>query len=208
MNIRKDIRDNLEYSNARFENETLSGVEVNAVCLDGCVFDTCDFSESSFVDCTFNNCSFVDCNLLLVKIPNTNFNTVKFERCDMIGIDWTVARWFRSTKKKKQIFPVLFESCRLNHSIFVGLNLVNAVFVDCIIKEAFFEDSLMEGCAFKKCDLENSIFKNTNLRGADLSTSKNYDIDACQNNVKKAKFSLPEAMSLIYSLDIEITDEE
>lgn len=197
-----------EYNNLRFVNESLSGIDINQSDFEECEFEGCDFSESILVDCTFNNCIFINCNLLLAKIPNTNFNTVKFDRCDMIGMDWTTARWFRNPKKSKQPFPILFQSCRLNHSIFVGMNMTNAIFTDCIIKEAFFEDASLENSSFDRCDLEQSIFKNTNLRGADLSTAKNYDIDVCQNNITKAKFSLPEAISLIYSLDIEITNKE
>lgn len=196
-----------EYNNFRFVNESLSGIEINRSYFEECEFEGCNFSESVLIDCTFNSCVFTNCNLILTKIPNTNFNTAKFDHCDMIGIDWTVARWFRNTKKSRQPFPILFKSCRLNHSVFVGMNIDNALFTDCSIKEAFFEDASMENCSFPRCDLEQSVFKNTNLRGADLSTAKNYDIDVCQNNITKAKFSLPEAVSLIYSLDIEITNQ-
>lgn len=196
-----------EYNNLRFVNEPLSGIEIIQGYFEECEFEGCDFSESLLIDCTFNNCIFTNCNLLLTKIPNTNFNTVKFERCDMIGIDWTVARWFRNAKKSKHPFPILFESCRLNHSVFVGMNIANAKFTDCSIKEAFFEDAFMENCSFSICDLDESVFKNTNLCGVDFSTARNYNIDVCQNNVTKAKFSLPEAVSLIYSLDIEIINQ-
>lgn len=197
-----------EYNDLRFRNESLSEIEIDKGYFEGCEFDGCDFSKSSLIGCTFINCNFVNCNLLLTKIPNTHFNAVKFDRCDMIGIDWTVARWFRNAKKSKQLFPILFESCRLNHSIFIGLNMVNVVFTDCTIKEALFEEASMENCSFRNCDLNQSIFKNTNLCEADFSTAMNYNIDVCQNNVTKAKFSLPEAVSLIYSLDIEIVNKE
>ncbi|WP_101689381.1 pentapeptide repeat-containing protein [Dysgonomonas massiliensis] len=197
-----------EYENVQFTNESLSELEIANVYFDDCRFEGCDFSYTVFVDCTFVNCVFRNCNMLLVKIPNTNFNEVAFENCDMIGVDWTVARWFRSSKRTKQNFPITFRSSRLNNSIFIGLDLTNVLFDDCIIKEAFFKDASMENAVFGKCDLDGAIFNNTYLRGADFSSARNYTIDIRQNNISRAKFSLPEAMSLIYSLDIELQDSE
>lgn len=43
---------------------------------------------------------------------------------------------------------------------------------------------------------------------ANFIGARNYAIDPTQNTLKKAKFSLPEAMSLLRSLDIELIDSE
>lgn len=145
----------------------------------------------------------------LIKIPNTHFQNVTFDKCDMIGVDWTVACWLlSSSKRQKQSFPIQFKDCRLNHSIFIGLNLANVVFNACVMKEVFFEDAFMIGARFDDCVLEGSVFKNTILREADFSSAKNYDINVRANDVSKAKFSLPEAMSLIYSLDIDVVERD
>lgn len=52
--------------------------------------------------------------------------------------------------------------------------------------------------------MTNTLFSNTNLTEADLSAARNYHITPGQNVLKRAKFSLPEAMSLLYSLDIDL----
>jgi len=41
---------------------------------------------------------------------------------------------------------------------------------------------------------------------ADLRFARNYQIDPSQNKVHKARFSLPEAMSLLYSMDIDLDE--
>jgi len=46
------------------------------------------------------------------------------------------------------------------------------------------------------------------LTEADLSKARNYLIDPGLNQLKKAKFSLPEAMSLLYNMDIILTGGE
>lgn len=195
-----------EYLDNHFVNEDFSERNLTVSSFDSCVFEHCSFAQSTLENCSFTNCVFRDCNLLLLKIPNTNFNDVVFERCDMIGVDWTVARWYRSARKTKQNFPISFLACRLDHGVFIGLDLTNIVFDDCSVKEAFFEDASMENAVFRTCDLKGTTFNHTYLKAADFASAKNYDIDIRQNNISRAKFSLPEAMSLIYSLDIELLD--
>lgn len=57
---------------------------------------------------------------------------------------------------------------------------------------------------FRNTDFEKSIFSKTNLYKVNFKGAKNYYIDIKNNNIKKAKFSLPEALSLLDTLDIEI----
>ena len=56
--------------------------------------------------------------------------------------------------------------------------------------------------------MDNSILVDTDLSRANLSKARNYQIDASQNVLKGARFSLPEAMSLLYSMDIILDGEE
>ena len=56
--------------------------------------------------------------------------------------------------------------------------------------------------------MTKSLFGNTKLVEADLSRARNYQIDPGNNNLKAAKFSLPEAMALLYSMDIEIIEQD
>jgi uncharacterized protein YjbI with pentapeptide repeats len=52
------------------------------------------------------------------------------------------------------------------------------------------------------------VFGNTDLSKANLSKAYNYHIDASQNKLKGTRFSLPEAMSLLYSLEIILEGED
>jgi uncharacterized protein YjbI with pentapeptide repeats len=56
-------------------------------------------------------------------------------------------------------------------------------------------------------DFEKSIFRQTNLEKADLVKAKNYMIPPDVNTLKKTKFSLPEAMALLYSMDIVLEED-
>jgi uncharacterized protein YjbI with pentapeptide repeats len=60
--------------------------------------------------------------------------------------------------------------------------------------------------SFARTDLAESVFLNTDLTQADLSQARNYRIDPGQNKIARARFSLPEAMSLLYNMDIEMVE--
>lgn len=188
-----------------FENVKLpKGAGVNDKHFSDIIFTRCDFSGCDMKGNLFRDCVFVNCNLSLAKFADTEFYGVVFRDCQLSGIDWTASKLSRRTDKKKSKFPVAFERCVLNYSIFVMLNMYCASFVDCVIKEGCFEDANLEMSKFVNTDLMRSTFGNTNLEKADLSSARNYSINACVNNLKKAKFSFPEASTLVYALGVEI----
>jgi uncharacterized protein YjbI with pentapeptide repeats len=126
------------------------------------------------------------------------------EESKIIGVDWTHADW-SSTKLGD---PIGFYKCDLSHSTFIGLSLKNIQINDCVAKNVDFREADLSEANFSDTDLSESLFNGTNLTEADLSQARNYDIDPGQNVLKRAKFSLPEAMSLLYSLDIILTEGE
>ncbi len=94
----------------------------------------------------------------------------------------------------------------MNDASFFGLELNNininnflAHAVD--FSEGKFIDANMEGT-----DFANRIFRNTNLENANFLSKKNYTISPSVNNLQNAKFDLPEAMTLLYSMEIEIVN--
>jgi uncharacterized protein YjbI with pentapeptide repeats len=60
------------------------------------------------------------------------------------------------------------------------------------------------GADFGKSDLTGSTFHNSNLSKANFIGAINYSINPLTNKLSKAKFSKPEALSLLDHLDIII----
>jgi uncharacterized protein YjbI with pentapeptide repeats len=193
-----------EFENEQFRNlEITESIILSKEFID-CSFEDCNFSQSTFKSCTFQNCTFGKCNFSLVKIPNCQFNEVTFNSSKIIGIDWTVANWKKLMNKKA--FPIVFKDSVINYSIFIGLNLTRAKFIKCIAREVYFEEVNLTSADFSDTDLTDSVFRDSSLLETDLSKAKNYRIDVTKNNISKAKFSFPEAISLVYALDIEIVE--
>ena len=169
-----------------------------------CAFNRCFFVESVFRNCRFVNCVFQQCDLSLVQVPDSTFSETRFEDSKVVGVNWTQADW--STTRLRN--PIGFFGCAISHSTFIGLSLREIQIRDCVAADVDFREADLSRADFAGTDLSRSLFSSTNLAEADLSCARNYDMDPGQNVLRQAKFSLPEAMSLLYGLDIVLTEGE
>jgi uncharacterized protein YjbI with pentapeptide repeats len=168
-----------------------------------CVFKDCSFVEAVLNKCRFINCRFQDCDLSLVQVPESSFTGV-IEASKCVGINWAQADWPITGLGN----PICFKKCALSHSTFIGLGLAGIQIADCVGVDVDFREADLSQSDFTGTDLSNSLFNHTNLSEADLSQARNYLIDPANNELKGARFSLPEAMSLLYSMDIKLLDGE
>jgi fluoroquinolone resistance protein len=195
------INDDQEtYIDINFKNTELRAAAINSKEFDNCTFSGCNFSDSAFINCKFYECNFVNCNLSMVSVIGCSFFDVAFEDSKLTGINWTKASWPRI----KLSSPFRFDKCILNNASFYGLGLKEIAIIECKAKEVDFRECDCSGANFTYTDFENSLFGKTNLAKADFSEASNYNIDLLNNNIKNAKFSLPEAINLLNSLEIEI----
>ena len=195
------VSSNCQYYNQRFNDERLDRSQLSASEFSDCTFNNWSLVEVLFIDCRFVNCRFQDCDLSLVQFQGTILSGVKFEVPKLIGIDWTLGEWsalgFRDS--------VEFYKCSINHSTFIGLELNGVMIRDCSALDVDFREADLTQSDFSGTDLSGSLFINTNLTRADLSRARNYHIKPEENVLTGAKFSLPEAMSLLYSMDIVLS---
>jgi fluoroquinolone resistance protein len=177
-----------KFTKLSFLNETIGAI----------TFEECYFSRCSFINCKFEKCKFLNCklsesSLSAINPANSSFIEMKFSGSKVIGFDWT-----KSTK----IEDLEFTDCQINYSNFKLLTLPKIKIVNCEAREVDFIETDMSDGIFKNTDFEKSRFFKTNLTNADFRGAKNYYIDVQNNMLKKTRFSLPEALSLLNSLDI------
>ncbi|MEH6473845.1 MAG: pentapeptide repeat-containing protein [Halopseudomonas sp.] len=191
-----------EYLAKRFDGLDLSGETLFSAEFDGCTFSECNFSEAVFHKCKFLDCSFVKCNLSVVRLQYSQFLEVTFDRCKVIGVDWTQATWPTIALSSS----IKFSQSILNDSSFFGLNLQQLAIEDCKAQDVDFREANLREANFSHTDLSHSLFNHTNLSAANFVEAFNYHIDIHFNEVKGAAFSRHEAVSLLDSLGIELVD--
>lgn len=188
------------YINQHFKDIDLVGHKIESTEFDNCVFTSCNFSEVEFIKCKFTECSFKACNLSNMKVDRCSFFDIIFEECKLIGVNWTQATW----PSIKLSCPFKFYQCILNDSSFLGLSLREIVMIECKAHDVDFREADCLDADFTYTDFTNSLFNKTNLYHADFSESTNYNINVLLNEIKKAKFTLPDAINLLNCLDIEL----
>lgn len=203
MKLNHRISSNTEYSDQVFNNVNLHKAQILSSEFYDCVFRECNFVESIFKKCRFVNSSFKSCDLSLIQVLESSFSVTRFEDSKVMGVNWAQADWPTTGLGK----PLTFLRSAISHSTFIGLSLKDLKVKDCVAIDVDFREADLSQADFTGTDLSKSLFKDTILTEADLSQARNYDIDPGQNQLQGAKFSLPEAMSLLYSMDINLTDE-
>ncbi len=190
MNFSEDA-----YYREKFSKLSFEKVTIKAKDFEECEFDSCIFVECKFEKCKFINCKFNECILSAITPVDSRFIDVTFTKSKAIGFDWTRAQ---------KIQDLAFNNCQINYSNFKLLKLPKIKIVNCEAKEVDFIETDVTDGDFKNTDFEKSRFFKTNLTGADFKGAKNYFIDVKNNTLKKTRFSLPEALILLDSLDVII----
>ncbi len=199
--VASEISDGEQYENARFVRLTEHERAFSGVDFVGCVFDHCAFTECRFSHCSFTECQFAHCDLSLLHVPGARFTDTRFHSSKLLGIDWTKAG---SAVISKLFLSISFEECLLNYATFFGLALRRSRFVGCVARDVDFRDADLTGAICTGTDFTGSKFHHTILTKADLRQATGYTIDPTANTITKARFSLPEAISLLSAFDIGI----
>lgn len=189
-----------EYTDAVFEGLDLKGKAVTARSFYGCLFRNCDLTGAVLKCCRFNDCRFESCNLSLAVVQGSAFSNTSFKDSKLAGVNWTAAAW----PALKIPAALEFISCVLNDCNFLGLSLKGCKLTKCLARDADFREADLAGADLTHTDFVGSLFGKTDLRGANLDQARNYAIRISDNKVKDAKFSMPEAMALLYCLDVKI----
>jgi uncharacterized protein YjbI with pentapeptide repeats len=190
----------VSFNKKAYYQVTFTGMSLAIETIEGVEFEDCEFSKCSFVTCTFHackflDCKFIECRLSAIKPSHSRLIEVKFFASQVIGCDWT---------KADAVEGLEFTDCKMNYSNFRLTKLPRLKMINCEAKEADFIETDLTGGIFTRTDFENSRFFKTNLTNADFKGARNYAIDARNDILKKTKFSMPEALSLLNGLDIVI----
>ncbi len=162
------------------EDETLKGLELIGTNL----------QRGKIVDCIFE-----DCMLNAVDLMDTNLQA-SFINCKIQGINFFTA--------KRTFLSLKFERCLIRYSSFAELTLTATSFENCTLEHVDFADAKLISAKFNGATFTECVFKNSDLSKADFRDSRGYQIDPTLNKLTKARFDLPEAISLLASFNIRL----
>jgi len=185
-----------EIKDKQYEDENFENYE----------FIECDFTGCQFLNVKLSNCKFKNCRFSNCVIGNSTFlyceaKNLEFVNSVLIGVIWNdlkangieTATIFRSMK-----------SCTIKYNYFTNLKLVKYDFRGSQFDESYFEECRLTDAKFNNVNLHGTKFIKCDLSGADFRNALEYEIDITDNKLKKAKFSFPEVVSLLSSLNIII----
>lgn len=198
----KRFSDQSEFVAEQFKGTDYSGRQLNNKAFYDCRFSDSSFRETSFTGCNFRDCTFVNCDLSLMTVGESSFAGVTFEKSKVIGVNWTAAHW----SKFLTAAPIDFHNCIIDYSTFIGLSLQGIKITHCRARDVDFSEADLSGADFSDTVLTASRFSQTNLTRANFAGASEYKIDVNANQIRNARFSLPEAVSLLYSLDIDLVE--
>lgn len=187
------------------ETESFNGLNLNGAALKNhkfvdcsfkdCTLENCQIGSCSFVGCTFDNCTIINPQSLFSEIKNS-----AFENCNLIGVVWG-----ELCSAEKFASPIgTFQNCCLKYNTFYDMNLLKFDFSGNIIQDSLFEKCNLKESRFRDCRLDKTTFLQCNLTKADFREAMGYIIDIKTNLLKNARFSFPEVISLLNTLDIQI----
>jgi fluoroquinolone resistance protein len=149
-----------------------------------------NLQRGKLVDCVFE-----DCALNAVDFKDANLQA-SFINCKIQGINFFTA--------KRTFLSLKFERCLIRYSSFAELTLNSTSFENCTLEHVDFADAKLVSAKFNGSTFNECVFKNTDLSKADFRDSRGYAIDPMLNKLTKARFELPEAVSLLAPFNIRL----
>ena len=179
-----------------FEEEKFTEIDLNII--EGAEFMDCSFEGIDFTNTNFKNtkilgCRFLHCNLSGIVTLNSSWSDTRFQDCKGLGINWS---------DSQRLNQLQFFDSLLRYSVFQEIECVSISFKNCDLTESDFSQAKIKECLFEGSNLSGVSFTGADLRKGDFRGALNYSIDPQWTKVKGAKFSLPEALSFLQSLEI------
>ena len=186
----------MDYDGVAWEHRDFTDEDFSGTTFSSCTFEACDFSAMRFSQTRFEACRFVECNLSNVVVDHARFDGVVFETSKLVGLNFALADLL--------VFELAFLKCLLRYVNFSQIRWKKAVVKECEASDSDFRGTQLVGADFRGTKFRACRFHTADLSKADFSGAEGYDLDLQTENLKKAIFSLPEALNLLAPFDLEI----
>jgi fluoroquinolone resistance protein len=185
-----------DYDGAVWDQHDFTGDDLAGTTFSSCTFQGCDLSGLRLSATRWERCRLVECNLSNTVLDHTRFDGVVLDRCKLVGLNFGA------------VDPLVFElsllKCLLRYVNFSQIRWRKAIVRDCEASDSDFRGAQMAGADFRGTRFRACRFHAADLSKADFSGAEGYDLDLRTENLKKAIFSLPEALNLLAPFDLDL----
>ena len=185
-----------DYAGVVWTHHDFTHDDLTGTTFSSCTFDACDFSGVRLSGTRFEACRFVESNFSNTIVDHTRFDAVVLESCKLVGLNFGSADLL--------IFELSVSKCLLRYVNFSQIRWKGAVLTDCDASETDFRGAQMAGADLRRTRFRACRFSGANLEKADFSHAEGYDLDLRTENLKKAIFTLPEALNLLVPFDLDV----
>ena len=185
-----------DYDGVVWDRQDFTAEDLGNLTFSGCTFQGCDFTGVRLSGTRFEDCRFQDCNLSNTVVDHTRFDGVTFEGCKLVGLNFGSA--------DPLTFGLTVVKCLLRYVNFSQIRWKKAVVRDCDAVDSDFRGANLVGADFTKTRFRACRFHSADLQKADFSGAEGYDLDLRTENLKKAIFTLPEALNLLAPFDLDL----
>ncbi len=195
----------MQIQNEYYEEQSIKNKKFQNTIIENCTFADCNFENCTFESCQIKNCFFVNCkfqncNIISLTSKHSEIKNAAFKKCNLIGVHWNE---LLPTGKYAHCIDCL-KDCYLKYNTFAEMSFIKFDFSTNIIQECMFEECNLQESSFKDCRLEATEIYRCDIRKADFRGAMGYVIDISSNKLKQAKFSFPEVVNLLNTLEIKI----
>jgi len=183
-----------------FDDETFVGFDLTRADLSGKVFEGCTFrnvklAESRWGRARLEDCLLEECDLTRLAPAEMALRGVQFNRCKLMGIDWTGVRDYPDLS---------FADCNLDYCSFTSIRVRKTPFVRCSLVEANFIDADLTEARFDSCRLTGARFERCDLRKASFAGSQDLLLNPASNQVRGASIPPESALLLAVSFGFKV----
>lgn len=155
-----------------FENEGLSGVDLEKIEIKGCKFVNCKFGGADLTKAWLSNNIFERCDFENVHLSDSSVHKCAFINCRLTGI---------------QLFGASLQDVR-----FKGCTGEYANFTQGSFKSVCFEDSNFKNAVLNDVKIKNIVLQDSDFARADWLHTALKDVDLTLCNIDGCGFSVPQ----------------
>ncbi len=183
------------YEGVTLEGDDLSGQALDRVEVYESTLKRVTLCEATLRRWVFEECRFVDCDLSMAMLDQCVLQSVEFEGCKLVGVDWT--------RPSKSSLSVSFERCSLRLGNLAGVRLRETKLLECDLRECDFTGADCTGADLRRSNLTGALLGGASLQKADLRETRGLDLDP-EMRFKGARVSTEVALKLAERMGLRL----